>query len=399
MNSATPATYAVGDLVEVRVEKIVPGGHGLAFVEGLTIFVDLAVVGDRLRVELREIKGKIAFADIHSVIEPAAARIAPPCPYVGICGGCNFQQMTYEAQLEAKVGIIRDCLHRIGKLDYEGEIPIIASPLEFGYRLRAQWHIDGRAQKIGYYRQKSRELVAIDHCPILLPELDAVLQRVRGEINWSEFWPDKGAIDAAVGDGGAVSVDSEELGLRTDDITLTAAGEKYSFAANVFFQGNKFLIGKLIETAIGDALGEKALDLYSGIGLFTLPLARKFKKVTAVEEYAPAVEFARKNAADRDNIEIVERTVGRFLAEYRGDVDFALLDPPRSGTEKKTVLDLIRLRPKQVSYVSCDPSVLARDLRRFLDADYDIESITAIDLFPQTHHVEAVVQLTVAEQG
>jgi len=117
--------------------------------------------------------------------------------------------------------------------------------------------------------------------------------------------------------------------------------------------------------------------------------------VVAVEEFGKSVDYARKNAAGFENIEIVEMPVGRFLAgQPMGTIDFALLDPPRSGTEKKTVLDLIRLLPKQVSYVSCDPSVLARDLRRFLDAGYVIDSITAIDLFPQTHHVETVVHLS-----
>lgn len=388
--------YSAGELLEVRIEKIVPGGHGLAFAEELTIFVDLSVVGDRLRVKLREIKGKIAFADTHSIIEPSPYRTEPPCPYVGICGGCNFQQMTYPAQLDAKVGIIHDCLHRIGKIDYDRDIAIIPSPAEFGYRLRAQWHVDRKRQEIGYYRRNSRDLISIEHCPILTPELDATLQKVRDEIDWTSFWADKGGVDAAVGDYDRVSVYSSELGLETKDISLSAAGEKYSFAADVFFQGNKFLIDTLITTAIGDAEGENALDLYSGVGLFTLPLARRFKKVVSVEEYGPAVDYARKNAADSSNVEIVEKPVGRFLADQNSmSIDFALLDPPRSGTEKKTVLDLIRLRPKQVAYVSCDPSVLARDLRRFVEAGYGIESITAIDLFPQTHHVETVVRLSV----
>jgi 23S rRNA (uracil1939-C5)-methyltransferase len=398
MNDDHTRKYSVGDILDVRVEKIVPGGHGLAFANELTIFVDLSVAGDRLRVELREIKGKIAFADIHSIIDPSPDRIEPPCPYVGICGGCNFQQMTYAAQLAAKVGIIRDCLHRIGKFEYEREIAVIPSPAEFGYRLRAQWHIDGPKKKIGYYRQNSRDLIAIEHCPILAPELDASLQQMRSEIDWVSFWPDNGAIDAAAGDGGKVSVHSDELGLDAEDISLSAAGEKYTFAADVFFQGNRFLIDKLIATAIGDATGETALDLYSGVGLFTLPLARRFNKVIAVEEYGPAVDHARKNASEFDNIDITEKSVGRFLAERNSmSIDFALLDPPRSGTEKKTVLDLIRLRPTRLAYVSCDPSVLARDLRRFLDADYTIESITAIDLFPQTHHVETVVHLRSAD--
>jgi len=287
-----------------------------------------------------------------------------------------------------------DCLHRIGKLDYDKEIPIIPSPAEFGYRLRAQWHIDGRAQKIGYYRQNSRDLIAIDHCPILQPELDTTLQRLRAEVDWTSFWPDKGAVDAACGTDGSVSLDSKELGLKGKEVSIIAASEKFTFAADVFFQGNKFLIDTLIDTAIGTARGQLALDLYCGVGLFTLPLARRFERVVAVEEYGLAVDHARKNAAAFNNIEILEKQVGRYLAEYRkGQIDFALLDPPRSGTEKKTVLDLIRLRPRTVSYVSCDPSVLARDLRRFLDAGYQIDSITAIDLFPQTHHVETILRL------
>ena len=392
--------YNIDDILEVEIKKIVHGGYGLAFVEGLTIFVVLAVEGDRLRVRVNEIKGKIAFADIDAILTPSEHRIDPPCPYVGRCGGCDFQQMTYAAQLEAKIGIIRDNLQRIGKIDYDEDIKIIPSPREFGYRLRAQWHIDGNRREIGYYARDSRDLVAIDHCPILLPELDDALQKVRAEIEWDKFWPDKGAIDAACGDNGEVSLFSRELDLGDRDIVLTASGERYSFAAHAFFQGNAFLIETLIETAIGDANGDTALDLYSGVGLFTLPLARRFRKVTAVEDYEPAVEFAKRSVenAGLTNVSLVSKPVGRFVADQSAtEIDFALLDPPRSGTEKKTVLDLIKLRPKIVSYVSCDASVLARDLRRFLDGGYQIESITAIDLFPQTHHVETVVRLRLAD--
>lgn len=390
--------YSVGDTIQVDIKKIIPGGYGLAFTEGLTIFVILAVEGDVVDVRIKEIKGKIAYAEIEKVVTPSPNRIEPPCPYVGRCGGCDFQQMTYAAQLDAKVGIIRDNLHRIGKIEYEHDIPIIAGP-EFGYRLRAQWHIDASMRGIGYYERDSRNLVAIEHCPILMPELDTALQKLRVDFDWTNFWPDKGAIDAACGDDGAVSLHSPETDLGNSEITLTASGERYVFSAATFFQGNTFLIGKLIETAIGEVSGASALDLYSGVGLFTLPLARRFKKVIAVEDFSPSVEFARRNVANANlsNVEIVSKPVGKFLAEQTTvDLDFALLDPPRFGTEKKTVLDLIRLRPKMVSYVSCDAAVLSRDLRRFLDGGYEIESITAIDLFPQTHHVETVVRLRTA---
>ncbi len=388
--------YNVDDLLEVEIRKIVPGGYGLAFAEGLTLFVALAVAGDKLVVRLREIKGKTAFAEVEKVVEPSPERIVPPCQYVGRCGGCDFQQMTYSAQLSAKVGIIRDNLERIGKIEFENEIKIIPSPQEFGYRLRAQWHIDAGKREIGYYARDSRNLIPIAHCPILVPELDGALQKVLGEIEWEKFWPEKGAIDAACGDDGSVSLYSKDTDLGDNEIIFSAAGEHYTFAAHAFFQGNKYLIETLIETAVGSAAGEHALDLYSGVGLFTLPLARSFKRVTAVEDYVPAIDFALENIAKAGltNVEVIRKPVARFLGEgSRAKIDFVLLDPPRSGTEKKTVLDLIKLRPRVVSYVSCDPSVLARDLRRFLDGGYKIESITAIDLFPQTHHVETVVIL------
>lgn len=390
-------TYSVGDRLEVEIVKIVPRGFGIAFTPNLTVFVALAVAGDKLVVRLAEIKGKTAFAEIEEVIEPSPDRITPPCPYVGRCGGCDFQQMTYAAQLEAKVGIIRDNLQRIGKIEYDHEIAVIASPKEFGYRLRAQWHIDGTNRQIGYYERNSRNLIAIEHCPILMPELDDALQRVRAEIDWTSFWPEKGAIDAAAGDAAETSLYSEEIDLGGAEIGLTAGGEKYNFAAYVFFQGNRYLIDKLVEAAIGDTKGNHALDLYSGVGLFTIPLARRFGKVTAVEDFPPSVAFAEKNIATAglSNVEMIRKPVGKFLGEKRSGTgpDFVLLDPPRAGTEKQTVLDLIKLRPKIVSYVSCDPSVLARDLRRFLDGGYAIQSITAVDLFPQTHHVETIVRL------
>jgi 23S rRNA (uracil1939-C5)-methyltransferase len=311
---ATPhAPHSIGDIIEVEIVKIVPRGLGLAFIEGLTIFVALAVAGDRLKVQLREIKGKTAFAEIEEIITPSPQRITPPCPYVGTCGGCDFQQMTYAAQLEAKVGIIRDNLHRIGKIEYENEIAVVPSPNEFGYRLRAQWHIDGSAREIGYDQRNSRKLVAIEHCPILLPELDAELQRTRAEIDWSKFWPDKGSIDVASGDNGEVSVYSPEMDLGNDEVVLSAAGESYRFSAEAFFQGNKYLIDKLVALAIGDAEGGNALDLYSGVGLFTLPLARRFKRVTAVEDHPLAVDFARKNIskAGLQNVELVTKPVGK----------------------------------------------------------------------------------------
>ena len=388
--------YKPGDVLSVRIEKIVPRGLGLAFAEGLTIFVPLAVAGDVLSVRIRELKGKTAFTEIESVIEPSPHRISPPCEYFAACGGCDFQQMNNPAQLAAKVGIIRDNLHRIAKIEYESEIRIIPSPAEFGYRLRAQWHVNALSKQVGYYRRNSRDLVDIERCMVLTPELQNQLTELRSSLPWDVFPTDKAQIDAVTGDNGGTSVYSPDLPEDEQEIEFGAFGEKFRFSARSFFQGNKFLIDNLVEIALGSASGANALDLYCGVGLFTLQLAMRFSNVIGVEENDEAVWFARKSAdnAGLTNLEFRGEYVRRYLANVvESDLDFVLLDPPRFGTEKEMMASLIRLRPKHVSYVSCDPSVLARDLKRFVENGYAIGSITALDMFPQTHHVETVVHL------
>ena len=163
--------YKTGDLLEVHIEKIVPRGLGLAFAEKLTVFVPLSVSGDDLRVRIVEIKKRTAFAEIVEIKQPGTQRVAPPCEYFGRCGGCDFQQMSYAAQLEAKVGIIRDCLHRIGKIEYEADILVVPSPQEFSYRSRARWHIERDQKAIGYFAPDSHDVIDIASCPILTPEL------------------------------------------------------------------------------------------------------------------------------------------------------------------------------------------------------------------------------------
>ena len=383
-------------MLDVEIQKIVPKGLGLAFAEKLTVFVPLSAAGDKVRVRINHLKGKIAFAEIEEIIEPSTDRIEPPCPYFGRCGGCDFQQMNYEAQLAAKLAIIQDSLHRIGKIDYELEIPMIASPREFNYRSRAQWHLDTRQKTIGYFRRNSHDVIDIEHCPILTPELDATLQSLRSNLEWGTFWSDRASIEAAHGSEGDVSLFSPEIMEPTQDISFTVGGEKYFYSALSFFQGNQFLIEQLIETALNGANGETALDLYCGVGLFTLPLARKFGQVIGVEGNDRAIDFAEKNAANAhlNNVRFVRDNVDDFLSGHNlENTDFVLLDPPRAGTEKWTIANIIKLKPKQISYVSCEPSILARDLRTLLDSGYAIESLTAFDLFPQTHHVETVARL------
>jgi 23S rRNA (uracil1939-C5)-methyltransferase len=350
-----------------------------------------------VQVRLTEVRGNTGFAEIESVIEPGGERVEPPCPYFGVCGGCDFQQMSYQAQLRAKSEIIRDCLYRIAKFDYPGEIAVQPSPEPFGYRLRAQWHAEPENGRLGYYQRDSRDLVDIDRCLVISDELQRVMDSLRGKL---QEMPASGGralqIDAAIGSDGTGSVYSPGVYSPPGEIEFDAAGERFTFSAGSFFQGNRFLVSNLVEMATAGYEGRTALDLYCGVGLFALPLARKFERVVGVEENGAAIHYARLNAksAGLPNLEFHTARVRDFLAGFHGEIDLALLDPPRAGTEKETMMRLIALRPRHLVYVACEPSILARDLKRFIENGYAVERIEALDLFPQTHHVETVAHLS-----
>lgn len=384
----------------MTIEKIVPRGLGLAFAENLTVLVPLAAPGDELRVSIREIKKRTAFADIVTVTRSGPRRVQPECELYGKCGGCDMQHMDYRAQLDAKKGFVRDCLKRIGKIEFDGEIEMIACPQPFGYRSRARWHIDRQRRMLGFYARESHDVIDVAHCPILTPGLQSSLEYLRESTNWDEVWSDKATIEAASGEEGRVSIHSSESGEPAAELSFSVAGETYAFSAEAFFQANKFLIAELIETALGETKGDTAIDLYSGVGLFTLPLARRFATVVAVEDNPESAIIAKKNIdnARLENVKLVASNVEDFLREGEVDeIDFLLLDPPRAGTAKSVIPNIIELKPAVISYVSCEPSILARDLRSLVDGGYEIDSIIALDMFPQTHHVETVVRMSVAE--
>jgi 23S rRNA (uracil1939-C5)-methyltransferase len=365
---------------------------GIGFAEGLTVFVALSAPGDRLRVAIKGVKKRIAFAEIVEIIELGPQRSTPPCPYFGTCGGCDFQQLSYEVQLEAKIAIIRDCLGRIGKIDYDSEIPIIGSPEPLGYRPRARWQIDRDNGSLAYFARDSHQLVPVKTCPKLVPELSDIVENfIPSDV---EELGDE--LIAAAGDNGSVSMFSRGTREAPGEIAFTVGSETYAFSAETFFQANKFLVDELIDASLGDAKGKTAIDLYCGVGLFAVPLARRFGHVIAVEAHQKAASFAHKNlaAAGLTNVDVIKSTVSDFLTRNKHEtVDFILLDPPRSGDDANVTKSIATLQPRRISYVSCDPAILARDLRTLIDAGYRIDKITALDMFPQTHHVETVVHM------
>ncbi len=379
---------------EVEIERILPGGMGLAHAQGKTVFVSLAAPGDRVRVRVEREQGKVLFASIEEILAPSPLRIEPPCPYFGRCGGCDFQQLSYEAQLAAKAEIIRDCLHRIARLESVPEIVVTPSPNNWRYRMRATWQIDQEERTIGYYERGSRVVCDVVDCAVLQTDLQTELENVRAT-SWHHFPPGLKHLDVVVGENG-VSFAPAFAEFETKELSLTVRGEVYRYNAEAFFQINLSLLEPLIDFALGDAAGESALDLYSGVGLFTLPLSRQFTKVLAVEANPMATRFARRNLQDAglSNARVITATVTDWFRNGpTGSADFVLLDPPRAGAESAVIKGILELHPPSISYVSCDPATLARDLKKLLAGGYLLEAVRGFDLFPQTHHVETVAVL------
>ncbi|MDX6383558.1 MAG: rRNA (uracil1939-C5)-methyltransferase [Blastocatellia bacterium] len=411
--------------MEVTIERILPGGFGLAHAEGRTIMVALAAPGDHLRVRIDRVKGNVSFASIEEIITAGPDRVEPPCPYFGLCGGCDFQQMNYDAQLNTKAEIIKDCLRRLARIEDIPDFQITPAPEPWHYRSRAQWQYDAVRQHLGYFEGGSRNVCDVVDCAVLVPQLQQTLTSLR-DLMKSGSLPDTRDFRAVAGDAETISMSPPVQGLSptvregspaldespgVSDINRSIHGETFRLNADSFFQANDALLPQLIDAAVGEAKGTTAIEFYSGVGLFTLPLARRFAHVIGVESDAAATKFARESlsAAGLTNAEISTRDVGVWLDDVRrhdlsrlsensakalqGQIDFVLLDPPRVGAESRVIAGTLGLRPQRIAYVSCDPATLARDLKKLIAGGYRLQSLAGFDMFPQTHHVETVAQL------
>jgi 23S rRNA (uracil1939-C5)-methyltransferase len=394
---------AVPEDVELTIDRLIPGGFGMGFAERRTILVPLAVPGDRLRVNVRGRRGGASLGKIDALLEPSPARIEAPCPHFGSCGGCDFQQLSYEHQLAAKVDFIGDCLRRIGGITYEADIPIVQSPDPWAYRGVAEWQVDPATGKVGYFARDSHDIEDVEFCPIVEPSLNAALAGVRSRLAASPV-TERHEVRAMAGDDWAAV---HRTGDPTPPPTTSrvVGNETFQMDPRVFYQANAALLYELTEEVVGSFAPKgsrfrpgTAIDLYSGVGLFTIPLARRFKRVIAVESDPLAVHYAELNAknAGLDNIRTKQASVESWLlpnARHLGRVDAVVLDPPRTGAAD-AIPAIIRLETPKVIYVSCDPATLARDLKGLMAAGYRLDRLTAFDMFPQTHHVEVVVHLS-----
>ena len=392
---------------QLRIEKLVYGGEGLSRVDGEVVFTPFVLPGETVEAERTGSRKKAQRARLVNVAEPSPARVSPLCPYFGHCGGCQYQHAGYEAQLELKRGILAETLRRVGKIEFdEARIETVAGE-PFGYRNRVQFHFE--RGRMGYRELNSHKLVPIEKCPISSPKINEAIVRLNKMVR-DRRWPNFVSSLEIFTDERHVQwnvLESDKPVAKhffewlADEVPGTVLGaleyavneDEFTVSGQAFFQVNRFLAPRLAELAIGDAKGEAAWDLYAGVGLFSLPLSRRFARVTAVEAGRAASADLKTNAhRGRLKIDVQQRQTEAFLAEAKTAPDFVLADPPRSGLDKAAVARLLELRPKTIAMVACDPATLARDLAAF-GAGYRIERVQMVDLFPQTFHIETIVHL------
>jgi 23S rRNA (uracil1939-C5)-methyltransferase len=441
--------------MDVTIEKLIYGGDGLAHHEGSTVFVPFVLPAERVAVSPMEQKKKFVRARVDNLLEPSPQRVLPPCPHFGVCGGCNYQHIPYDAQLAYKAEILRETLRRIGRINWTGEIKAHDSP-PWGYRNRAQWKIrppldstDGSTQAnvasankslakldIGYFRANSTALCAVGDCAILSPLLLKTFLGLRAALAAGELPRELREIEVFSNEGASETTDSgpskllltanfagfpsrlaehaerirqvvpEAISVLFHDpshdrmelfgpgyLEIESAGVKYRVGHFSFFQVNRFLVDDLVRTVCDDESGRLALDLFAGVGLFSIPLAKRFERVIAVESNPAAVRDLETNMRGLSTIEVRTADVERFLERNRERPEFVVLDPPRDGLAPEAAKRLGRLQPARISFVSCEPPTLARDLAVLGEAGYDCSEIHMFDLFPQTFHMETVVRL------
>ncbi len=435
------------DEIEVRIEKLVEGGDGFArFVppeggqrgKGIPIFVPRSAPGDRLRVRLVERRAGYGRAEILEILAAGEGRRDAPCPYFDRCGGCDLQHLEENLQLKLKAEAVRETLRRLGGIETLPKVTIVPGQ-PWGYRLRAQLHLqdaepeageergegdeggkgdeggegdeggkgdeggrgdeggEGRTQ-VGYFTRGSHELVPVARCGVLVPELESALgdlPQQLGDVRHRR-------IDLTAGDDSAWTVSPPVEGLPQGEVTTRVGDFVYAYDGRCFFQTHRQLIPALVEHALGseEDEGGTAYDLFAGVGLFSLPLARRYGRVIAVESDRIANRFARKNAKANGvgNITIERQSVDSWLHYLPPKRARVLVDPPRLGLSHKLRRALVEKRPRRLTYVSCNAATLARDLKQ-MRSGFRIESLTLLDMFPQTGHMEAVVQLVDRDAG
>jgi len=379
MSGDTPNELLVGQQIVVHIHDVAFGGDGVGKHGDFVVFVPFTAVGEEVEIEVSEVKKNFARGKPLRVIAPSPVRVTPECPYFGTCGGCQYQHLRYETQLELKRKQVADLFERIGKFPREVVQPVAGCPEPYHYRnrimIRSQWNKPEQKLNIGYLRWDCGLVVDITHCPIAEPALNTEILRVRDNP------PPKGGIK----------------------VVLRIPPDDWDVPRDSFFQNNFFLLPKLVESARVALMGSGAnylVDVYCGVGFFGISLGDVVKEFIGVELDKPAIKAARNNALrhNRLNGEFVlgeaQEMLPALLQRFPPQETSVILDPPRAGIPRSALQQLRDVRPKQVIYVSCHPATLARDLNVLCDGGvFELRSVTPLDMFPQTQHIECVADV------
>jgi 23S rRNA (uracil1939-C5)-methyltransferase len=431
----------MADELLLSIEKLVYGGDGLSHAEGNTVFVPYVIPGEQVRAAVKTKRNKLIWGNLLEVTSPAPQRQKALCPHFQNCGGCHYQHIPAKEQLQFKKEILRETLSRLGRITWDG--PIQEHSAEpYGYRNRAQWALrDSKPLALGYYLPESSVIVPIDVCPVLSPALaktfdelqnmtragylpervleieafvDSKDDKIALNVAFEKFPKPAGELAAAFRKALPKIESLLLLDQSKDRFELTgpgflfheAGGFRFRVSHLSFFQVNRFLVEDLLKTMTAGARGDVALDLYAGVGFFTLPLAKTFNKVVSVDANLAATTDLYANAeAAGVTITSHNEHAEEFLRKTQERPDFVSLDPPRAGLGAGAANALAALGAPEIAYLSCDPSTLARDLAMLTGSGkkkegdvtpafrYDIAEMHLFDLFPQTFHIETLVRL------
>lgn len=401
---------------EVTFNAMTYGGEAMARLpDGRALFVPFVLPGERARVRLVEEKRSHARGRVVELLEASPERIAPRCAHFGVCGGCHYQHLPYAAQPALKAAIVREQLQRLGGVADPPVRETIADPRGWNYRNTAQFHLTAEG-KVGYLQAETNQPFAIRECHLLEPgldvlwpllDLDAVsgLERVSlrlGDdddaqvgLESSDPQAPELALDLPVsvvhlGPGGPIVMAGDDF------VRITLLGRMFQVSAGAFFQVNTVQAGNMVNYLLANLdLNPQmiVMDLYCGVGLFSAFLAPKVGRLLGVEVSPEACDDFAQNLDEFDNVELYEGTAEAVLPKLKMRPDVVVVDPPRAGLERSALDALLKLAPEQLAYVSCDPSTLARDVKRLLAGGYYLVSVQPFDLFPQTYHVENVALL------
>ncbi len=404
----------MSEIYQVRLTQCAYGGEVFGRLpDGRAVFVPFALPDEVVQIRLIEEKPGYARGELLEVVTPSPQRISPRCVHFGRCGGCHYQHMPYEMQLQTKAAILGEQLERIGKLKDAPLHPTVASPLPYYYRNHIQFDLTAEG-KLGYHAASTDQVFAIQECHLPQPPLDQIWQMID-----VEPIPGLQGVHLRVGMNEEVMLilvcdDPQLPQFQVEGIPLSAvhlspvgrqvlAGSEYLFmevlgrifrlSADSFFQVNTPMAAAMVEHVLhlleldpADTL----LDVYAGVGLFSAFLAPKVGRLIAIEASESACDDFAFNLDEFDNVELYQATAEETLPVLDVHPKVILVDPPRGGLSRKARQGILRLKPQQLVYVSCDPATLARDARYLVEGGYRPHQFTPFDLFPQTYHIESI---------